>query len=394
MRIYGGVRAVGRLAGTDFGLLSMQTAAHDDLRSENMSVLRLRQQVFNPYSTVGAMLTTRLGPASDDPLSPAGNNVAYGLDAVLRLVGDEYLLLQWAQTFDEHQERVDGLEPGEESGLLRARLERRRDDGFFYYGEVIRVGAWYRPGLGFQSRRGFDYWAGELGYRQYRDADSPLRSRGVTLETAHYFNNRDGTVESREITPEVNLEFKGGLYLTLGALSSFENITSGFDVADLVIPAGEYWFHEGNVTMRFPRASAFRGEFEASAGSFYDGRRLSLALSPTWTISRFLEVESGYEINRLDFPERDTGTTTHLALLKVNTALNPRVSMSTFAQYNSAVAQTSVNVRFRYHFREGTDLWVVYNEGLYNERDDGMGPRRPLSAGRTVMVKYSHALVR
>ena len=70
------------------------------------------------------------------------------------------------------------------------------------------------------------------------------------------------------------------------------------------------------------------------------------------------------------------------------------MSMSALGQYNGATAQTSLNVRFRYHFREGTDLWVVYNEGLYNERDDGPGPRRPLSAGRAVMVKYSHAFVR
>ena len=393
VRIYGGVRAVGRLAGTDFGLLSMQTAAHGDLGSENMSVLRLRQQVFNPYSTVGAMVTTRLGSRGDEAPSAAGDNVSYGLDAVLRLVGDEYLLLQWAQTFDEYQERVDGLEAGEESGLLRARLERRRDDGFFYYGEAIRVGARYRPGLGFQSRRNFNYAAGEVGYRQYRDADSPLRSRGLSLETVHYYNNREGTVESREIGPELEFDFKGGSNLTIGALSSFEDLAFAFDIADVGIPAGEYWFHEGNVMLRLPRSAAFRGEFDASAGSFYDGRRLSLALGPTWTVSRFLEVEAGYEINRLDFPERDVGTTTHLALLKLNTALNPRVSMSTFAQYNSAAEQTSVNVRFRYHFREGTDLWVVYNERLHHDlmRVD---PRLPRSAGRTVMVKYSHAFVR
>ncbi len=393
VRIYGGVRAVGRVAGTDFGLVSMQTASRGDLPSENMSVLRLRQQVFNPYSTVGALVTTRLGSHGGDRTPSGGDNVAYGLDAVLRLVGDEYLLLQWAQTFDEWQERTAGLEPGDDSGLLRARLERRRDDGFHYYGEAIRVGANYLPGLGFQSRRNFNHGAGQVGYRQYRDADSPLRSRGVSVETAHYYDKRDGTADSREIRPEIEFDFKGGSNLTIGSLSSYENIRVGFDVADVAIPPGQYWFHEGNVDLRLPRSAAFRGEFSASAGSFYDGSRLSLALGPTWTVSRFLEVEAGYEVNRLDFAGRGEGTTTHLGLLKLNTALNPRVSMSTFAQYSSVANRTSVNVRFRYHFREGTDLWVVYNEGLYNERDNGPEPRWPRSAGRTAMVKYSHALV-
>ncbi len=397
VRIYGGVRAVGRLAGTDFGILSMRTAARDNVPSETMSVLRLRQQVFNPFSSVGAMVTTRLGSYTYERDSPAGANAAYGLDAVLRLVGDEYLMLQWAQSFDEWQQRFAGEEPGRESGLLRARLERRRDDGLFYYGEAIRVGAHYRPGLGFQSRRDFNYGAGQVGYRQYRNADSPLRSRAVSVETAHYYRRGDGTAESREIRPEIEFDFKGGSNLTIGTLSSFESVRSRFRVAALFVQPGEYWFHEANLMLRLPRSAAFRGEFNGSAGTFYGGSRLSLSLSPTWTVSRYLEVEAGYEVNRIRFPtpvaRESLNTTTHLTLLKVNTALNPRVSMSTFAQYNSAIDQTSVNVRFRYHFREGTDLWVVYNEGLDSDRGVGAS-RRPLSTGRVVMVKYSHAFVR
>ena len=382
VRIYGGVRAVGRLAGTDFGLLSMQTAGQGEVSSENMGVLRLRQQVVNPYSTVGGMITTRLG-------SHGADNVAYGLDAVLRLVGDEYLLLQWAQTFDEAAAYAGGLE----SGLVRARLERRRDDGFFYHGEAIRVGDGYRPGLGFQPRRDFTYAAGQVGYRQYRGDDSPLRSRRVSVGTAHYHRNGDGTPESREIGTELVFDFKGGSSLTVGAMSSFESVRKPFPLSDVWILHGEHWFHEGSVMLRLPRSAVFRGDFNASAGSFYDGRRLSLALGPVWTVSRYLEVEAGCEINRLDFPEREAGTTTRLARLRLIAALNPRVSLSTLVQYNSEIAQTGVNVRFRYHFREGTDLWVVYNEGLFHERDRRT-PRPPLSAGRAVMVKYSRAFVR
>ena len=166
-----------------------------------------------------------------------------------------------------------------------------------------------------------------------------------------------------------------------------------FRISDVVVPAGEYWFHEALFTLRLPRSGLFRGEFDGSAGSFYDGTRLSLAVSPVWVLSRFLELETGLEVNRLDFSERDAGTTTRLARLRVKTALNPRVSLSAFGQYNSAAGQTSFNVRFRYHFHEGTDLWIVYNEGIFNERNDGPGPRRPLSSGRTVMVKYTHTFV-
>ena len=383
VRIYGGVRAVGRLSGTDFGFLNMQTAPQGDRATENLGVVRLRQQILNPNSGVGGMLTTRLG-------SDGRNNAAYGLDAVVRWMGNEYVSLQWAHTYDEATEQESGLE----SGLARARLERRRDGGFSYNAEALRVGRDYLPGLGFQSRRDFSYGGGQLRYRQFRDDASPLVSRAIQIGTAHYFRNADRSAESREIKPEIEFDFRQGSNLTVGALSSFESVREEFAISDVVMPAGEYWFHEATFMLRLPRSDLLRGEFNGSAGTFYDGTRFGVALNPAWVLSKYLELEAGYEVNRLDFPDRDVGVTTQLARLRVNTALNPRVSLSTFGQYNSARGQTTFNVRFRYHFREGTDLWVVYNEGLHNERDNGLGPRRPLSSGRAVMVKYSHTFVR
>ncbi|MDE2678999.1 MAG: hypothetical protein OXI76_13950, partial [Gemmatimonadota bacterium] len=267
------------------------------------------------------------------------------------------------------------------------------DDGFSYYAEAIRVGADYLPGLGFQSRRDFSHGGAQLRYRQLSSETSRFVSRAIQVGTAHYFRNRDGTAESREIKPEIELDFRQGSNLTFGGLSSFESVREPFTISDVVVPAGEYWFHEATLMFRLPRSSRYRGEYNGSAGTFYDGTRLSLALNPAWVLSKYLELEAGYEINRLDFTDRDVSTTTQLARLRLNTALNPRISLSTFGQYNSAIGQTTFNVRFRYHFREGTDLWIVYNEGLNNERDNGLRPRRPLSSGRAVMVKYSHTFV-
>ncbi len=382
VRIYGGARAVGRLAGTDFGVLAMQTAPHGELSSENMGVVRVRQKIIDDFSNVGAMVTTRIG-------SRGRSNVAYGVDAVLRWLGDEYLVLQWAHSFDEAVEQEGGLE----SGLARARMERRRDDGFSYYAEGIRAGKDYLPGLGFQLREDFTYGGAQLRYRRLADAASPLLSRAFQVSTAQYFRNADGTAESREIKPEIEFQFRGGANLTVGALSTFESVLTPFAISDAGIPAGDYWFHEANAMLRLPRSDLFRGEFNASVGSFYDGRRIGLSVGPTWVVSKYLELESTWEINRLSFGARNMETTAQLARLKVKTALNPRLSVSTFGQYNNATARTSLNVRFRYHFREGTDLWIVYNEGLFNDRDNGLGPRRPLSSGRALLVKYSHTFV-
>ena len=53
----------------------------------------MRRQVVNPNSFVGGIITTRMG-------MNGAQNVAYGLDGIFRLFGDDYLNVKWAQTYD------------------------------------------------------------------------------------------------------------------------------------------------------------------------------------------------------------------------------------------------------------------------------------------------------
>ncbi len=382
VRIYGGGRAVGRIGGMDFGVLNMQTAAHDERSGENMGVIRLNQQVLNPYSSVGGMLTTRLGSSGRD-------NVAYGLDTSLRLTGDEYFTVKWAQTFDQRLAEESAFE----SGLLLAQWQRRTDAGLSYSLDFTRVGADYRPGLGFQARRDFSFYGGGVQYKSFRDAESPLRAISIETRTDHFYRNADGSAESRAVAPGVRIEFKGGTNLNFGMVSSFESVEAPFQISEASVEAGDFWFHAAEWNLMLPRTLLVRGDVGGSVGSFYDGRRYNFKFNPAWNPSKHLELGGGYEVNHIDFAGRNSKVTTHLARLKVQVALDTRVSMSTFAQYNTVSDLLGFNARFRYNFREGTDLWLVYNEGVNTVLDNGLDPRKFRSAGRTFMIKYSHALI-
>jgi hypothetical protein len=62
-----------------------------------------------------------------------------------------------------------------------------------------------------------------------------------------------------------------------------------------------------------------------------------------------------------------------------------------FVQSNSTTHRLDFNVRLRYAFAEGTDLWLVYNEGLDTDPlRDTIGVRSPTSLARTVLLKYTH----
>ncbi len=382
VRIYGGARLVGRLGGLDFGILNMQTAPAAGRSGENMGVMRLKQQVFNPYSFVGGILTTRYGANGQD-------NLAYGLDSQLRPFGDEYLTLTWAQTQDEVVRERNALD----ASLIRARWERRTDRGLWYNLYYRRVGPDYLPRLGFQLRNDFTLYGGQLAHTWLGGPTATVNAVTLLVMGENYHRNADLTVESRSIRPSVSFDFKSTANITAYSNVQYEDIQVPFRIGDVSIQPGEYRFSEAGIDWMLPRSTIFRGDIRTTAGRFYDGRRVGLIFNPTWTVSRYLEMVGGYEVNRIEFPERGEATTTHLARLRLNFAFNTHLSVSAFAQYNNLDRRTSINARFRYHFREGTDLWIVYNEGLNFERDGGLGPRLPWSAGRNIMIKYSHTFI-
>ncbi|MDQ3071308.1 MAG: hypothetical protein M3R55_16450 [Acidobacteriota bacterium] len=132
------------------------------------------------------------------------------------------------------------------------------------------------------------------------------------------------------------------------------------------------------------------------AGTYFDGRRTQLILGPTWNVSRHLELGAAYQMTRLRFDVRNEKADIHLLRLRVRTALDARASGNAFIQHNSTTDRLDLNVRLRYNVTEGTDLWLVYNEGLDTERDPlgearGLSAQRsPLSLSRALILKYSH----
>ena len=60
-------------------------------------------------------------------------------------------------------------------------------------------------------------------------------------------------------------------------------------------------------------------------------------------------------------------------------------------QFTSTADLVTLNARLRYNRREGQDLYLVFNDGLNTDRA-AFAPALPLSAGRTLLLKYSHAV--
>jgi hypothetical protein len=386
VRIYGGLRLVGRVGGTDVGFLNMQTADYDGFPGKNIGVARLKRQVFNRFSTVGAMVTTVIATDGDYGLST-------GVDGIFRVVGDEYVTAKWTSTF-ENEDPGDPARNLIDASRFVARWERRNQTGFSYSADYIRAGSDYEPRLGFALRSDFTQGQNNLQYRWFQNSSSPLRTVTVRNRSSVFVRNGDRTVESASISPALEFELKSGRRLTLTMENSYESVLDQFILSGVTpVEPGNYWFHEGELRFRMSRSSLLRGGASARAGTFYDGWRAAFSGGPTMSFSRHLEVGSNYEVNVVRFPDRNESLTSHLARLRVQTGLDIHFSATGLFQYSSTANRFSVNARLRYHFREGSDLWLVYNDDLNTERFVLGGPRLPVAQARTVMLKFTYTFV-
>jgi hypothetical protein len=207
------------------------------------------------------------------------------------------------------------------------------------------------------------------------------------------FRNADHALESAQYAVWVEWDTKAGGNGWIEPKLFHENVAEPFSIGKATIPTGAYDFADLQVVLTMGAGKKLRSGMDFRSGTYFDGTRTQVILTPTWNVSPHLELGTDYQVSHLVFDDRDQVENVQLVRFRLRTALDVRASGNAFVQYNSTTKRLDFNVRLRYAFREGTDLWLVYNEGLDTDplRDLG-GVRSPTSLARTVLLKYTHTL--
>ena len=360
IRIYGGARVVGRAGPWDIGFLNMQTEKFEDLPSENFNVVRLRRQIINPYSYIGGMITSRIG-------NKDSWNTAYGIDGIFRLFGDEYLTIKWAQSFeDSMKNQIASFEPSK----IYLNWNRRSNKGLGYNLSYSRSGNDFNPGIGYERLDNYTRFGDRVQYKWFPGETSRLQNHQVFLEGSTFLRNNNWEVESSQIGIGWQFITKANSDGSIAIKQFKEDVTELFSISDKAdIPIGNYTFYGIGLKYNLFKGNPYTIGTIIDAGSFYDGRRISVSFTPVANISAHLQLEGMYQINRVEFPDRNQQFTGHIGRLKISAFLNNKLSLVSLAQYNSAIDKIITNIRFRYNPREGHDLYIVYDEGLNTYRD-------------------------
>ncbi|MEN8115834.1 MAG: DUF5916 domain-containing protein [Bacteroidota bacterium] len=381
--IYGGARMYGRVGKWDLGFLNMQTAKTSDVVSENFGVMRMRRQVINPNSYVGGMLTTRIG-------TNGNYNVAYGIDGIVRVFGDDYLELKLAQSHEtDVQSKFSSLSPTR----IRIGWERRSEKGLGYDLSFSHSGDNFNPGVGFTSRSNFRTLRTQVQWGWLPDEESKLFSHNISLQLFNFYNSVTGKLESGSFGPGWQFQTRNFFMGVFQLKRMVENVDEAFSFSDDVeVPAGSYKFYGFEAMGMTPMTRMVYAEMMFEGGQFYDGTRFSATVSPYMNLSSSVMITGTYRFDAINFSERNQKMNNHITRLKFQYMYSTKLSASTFVQYNTLNAAFVGNFRLRYNPREGNDFYLVFNE-IRNLKPELETPTLPNLANRTILLKYTHTFI-
>jgi hypothetical protein len=346
--IQGGGRLTGRVGAFSLGLLNIQTAndAEANARATNFSVVRLRRDILR-RSNVGALFTSRSSREGG-----RGSNQTYGVDGTFTFLTDLNVNTYWARS------RTPGLSGNDTS--YRAQLDYPADR----YGvqiEHLFIGDDFSPEVGFVRRRGMRKSFGEFRFSPRPQRNAVVRKYSWT-GSFNYIENGAGRLETREVDAEFAVEMQSGDRLSAGYNGTYEFLPRPFRIAwGVVLPVGGYDYALARAGYDFGGQRVVSGNVSLEHGSFYGGDRTTLRLSRgRIELSAHLSVEPSLSLNWVDLAEGSFSS--RVVGSRVTYTMTPEMFASALVQYNSGTNILGANVRFRWEYQPGSELFVVYND--------------------------------
>ena len=376
--IIAGGRLTGRAGKFTLGLLNIQT---DDepvggALSTNFTVARLKRDVLR-RSSIGALVTNRSVVAGQ-----LGSNQAIGVDATLAFFDNLSINTYWAKTRTTDVEGRDTSYKGD---------FRYNGDRYGVTAEHLFIDEQFSPGVGFVRRPDLRKSFGSLRFSPRPAAIGWIR-RFSWDGSYDFITDAGGTIETREARGSFAIELENSDRFSLFYTNTYDLLQQAFPIAsDVIIPVGGYEFSNTQTSYSFGPQRRLSGSISLEHGSFYGGTKTALGIGGGFgpfgggriELTPQFSLEPGMSINRIELPQGSF--TTQLVTTRATYTFSPTMFVSAFIQYNSSNSALSTNVRLRWEYQPGSELFIVYNE----QRDTLTPERFPELENRAFIVKIN-----
>jgi hypothetical protein len=345
--VVGGGRLTGKAGPWSVGAINIEVddAADAGVEQTNFTVLRLKRNILR-RSSIGGIYTRR----SISTIAPGANDV-WGLDATLG--------------FFEHL-NVGGYVAQSRTADLRGEDLNYRGQ-FVYDGDRYGLtldrqvaGANFNPEVGFMRRQDFRSSVA-LGRFSPRTRGNRVVRKWIYEGGVTYITDNDNQLESRAVAGEFRAELHTSDAIAVRYERLHEFLPEDFPLEGIAIPSGGYSF--GNAVISYTAGQQHRlsgtGAFET--GGFFGGRRRTAEFTGRLEVTPRLGIEPNISFNWIDVPQGSVTTT--VVGGRATLSITPRMFVAALGQYSSSSTSVLANVRFRWEYQPGSELFLVYTEG-------------------------------
>ena len=372
--IIGGGRVTGKIGDFDVGFLNISTGDEvaNNAEMTNFTVARAKRDIFR-RSSFGALFTNRSVSLVGD-----GASQTYGADATFSFFENIGLVAYLSKTETPNHDDKN------------ASYQGRFDYGGDLYGfraEHLVVEDNFIPEVGFLRRDNFQrtYTTGRFSPRpQSIDIIRQFRFEG----SFDYIEAADtGTVDTRQSQLGFAAEFENSDQIGVNVADNYEFLLQSFTPGPgVTFPIGGYRFRDLEATYEAGAQHRLSGTLTVRAGEYFNGTLRSVGFRRGRIgLTNQFSMEPSVSLNWIDTPLGSFRT--DLIVSRVNYSFTPRMFFSGLIQYNSASHTISSNLRLRWEYSPGSELFVVYTED--RETDPLMPDRYTELRNRGFVVKVN-----
>ena len=359
--ILGGGRVTGKIGAFDVGALNIQADAEEVSGAEmtNFTVVRVKRDILR-RSTVGGLFTNRSVSLVGD-----GASQAYGADATFSFYENVSMLAYLARTKTPGR---DGEDLSYQSRFNYA------GDLYGFQAEHLLVEDNFVPEVGFLRRDNFrrTYTTGRISPRP-RSLDA-IRQFRVEGALDYIVTANTGQVETRQSQLGFSTEFENSDRMGISVADNYEFLPEPFTPGpdDVAFPVGGYSFFDVEGSYSPGAQRRLNGTLRVRAGEYFNGNIRTIGFSQgRMEITQRFSLEPSVSVNWIDSPQG--AFRTDLIVSRVNYTFTPRMFFSGLIQYNSGSNTVSNNLRLRWEYSPGSELFVVYTE---DRETDPLRPNR------------------
>ncbi|MEP1095899.1 MAG: DUF5916 domain-containing protein [Cyclobacteriaceae bacterium] len=353
-RLDAGVRYTMRDENRSVAGLYIHQAETSNSPGASFGVARYLQN-YGQENNIGVMLTHREDEALEN-LKSGQSNTTLTIDGLIR-PKDEMTVSYLFSSSRHNSSDTIGFAARVFAGFFKNK---------FYLGHVTNIVTKdYRPSMGFVFQKDVIHHS-PGGYFIWRPKKISWIRRwdpGAFINYYHDASKPDNFQQANIYLFPVYIFFRDNSFLQYAVFPTWQNINFGFAPLGIPIAQDNYYYTRQQVNFRTNQSAKISLSGSINWGKFYDGQRTTFETGLRIAPIPHSTLTLDYEFNDLrKLGEVEENLQTHLTTVGIRFALNPRVQLTGFYQYNTFDDRGRWNLRGSWEYRPLSFIYLVFND--------------------------------